>query len=85
MLSESLEIERFTDADIADRGGKLLRFTSFSYTISYMKVLDRTRTSVIVKMPVAQYRMLEDSFVYDDVTGYEFIFSEPMKASDLLP
>ena len=50
-----------------------------------MKVLDRTRTSVIVKMPVAQYRMLEDSFVYDDVTGYEFIFSEPMKASDLLP
>jgi hypothetical protein len=49
-------------------------------------VLDKTSTSVLLKLTIQEYKKINNSWIFDDekLDNYEFIFEKPIKAADLL-
>lgn len=52
------------------------------------KVLDKTSKTVLVKLTIKEYQILNNAWVFnnqeDKLDDYEFVFDEPVKASVLL-
>ncbi len=49
-------------------------------------VLDKTNTSVLLKLTIQEYKKINNSWIFNDgkLDNYKFIFEKPIKASDLL-